>query len=206
MRSITLLCAPLLSLCLFDQILSAQRSPFEAVPKPPATPAPTVSGFNIESIEFRGARRIPQSTLRALIASRVGGAYDIATLRRDGQALQNTRRFSTILLETEPGRAGAIVRFVLAERPLIQAFDYQGDNILTIEEILERFRQRNITLRAETLYDEDELSPAAMTIQELLREKGRQNITVTPLVEPTGPLLLWPSPTVKITFTIAEKQ
>ena len=76
---------------------------------------------------------------------------------------------------------------------------------MTLEEILERFKQRNITLRAETLYDEEELSPAAMTIQEILRERGRQNITVTPFVESTGPLLLWPTPTVKITFTVAEK-
>jgi hypothetical protein len=45
-----------------------------------------------------------------------------------------------------------------------------------------------------------------MTIQELVGERGRQNITVTPFVEPTGPPLLWPSRTVKITFKVAEKQ
>lgn len=206
MPSIPLLSAPLWSLCLFVQVIPAQRSPFEAVPKQQEQPAPTGSGFNIESIEFRGARRMPQSILRALIVSRVGGAYDIATLRRDAQALQNTRRFSTILLETEPGRAGAIVRFALAERPLIESLDVQGDSTLTIEGITERFTMRNISLRAETFYDEGELARAALTIEELLREKGRNGITVTPSVEPTGPLLLWPPPTVKITFTVAQKQ
>lgn len=197
--------AGLLSLSLL-QAQSTQRNPFENVPNPPEPPAPAASGFTIEAIEFRGAKRIPNNVLRAMIHSRVGGAYDIATLRRDAQALQNTKRFSGIIWETEPGQAGAIVRFLLAERPLLQALDYQGDNTVTIAEILERFTQRDIKLRAETLYDEDELWRGATTIQELLAEKGRPNITVTPLVEPTGPQLLWPSPTVKITFRVEEKR
>jgi len=201
-----LVLAALLSLSLLRAQPSRQRNPFENIPEPSDPPAPTVSGFIIEAIEFRGAKRIPNNILRAMIYSRVGGAYDVATLRRDAQALQNTGRFSGVIWETEPGRAGAIVRFVLAERPLIQALDYQGDDTVTIAEILERFTQRNITLRAETLFDEAELEHAAITIQELVGERGRQNITVTPFVEPTGPPLVWPSPTVKITFTVAQKQ
>jgi hypothetical protein len=70
---------------------------------------------------------------------------------------------------------------------------------------MERFTQRKITLRAETLLDEAELGRAAMTIQELVRESGRQNATVTPFVEPTGTALIWPSPTVKVAFKVAEK-
>jgi outer membrane protein assembly factor BamA len=206
MRSSGLVVASLLGLGLLRAQSSTQRNPFENVPKPPEPPAPTGSGFTIESIEFRSAKRIPNDILRAMIHSRVGGAYDIATLRRDADALQNTRRFSGVILETEPGRAGAIVRFFLAERPLIQALDYQGDDTVTMAQILERFTQRKITLLAETLFDEAELGRAAMTIQELVAERGRRNTTVTPFVEPTGPPLLWPSPTVKITFKVAEKQ
>ena len=85
-------------------------------------------------------------------------------------------------LGTEPGPAGVIVRFVVVERPLIQSLEYQGDDTVTIAEVLERFKQRKIKLRAETLYHEDELGLAAATVQELLAERGRQNITVTLLV------------------------
>ena len=140
--------------------------------------------------------------------SRVGGAYDIETLRRDSQALYNTRRFSDIIWETELGPAGVIVRFVVAERPLIQSVDYQGDDTVTIPEILERFKQHKIELRPETLYDEDELGRAAATVQDLLAERGRQDITVTPLVEPIWPpstFKNWPPSTVKITFRVEEK-
>jgi outer membrane protein insertion porin family len=215
MRSYTLVLAPLIGLCVLQaQIVpaqatkrqetapsSTQRNPFEAVPEPPQSPPPKASGPTIEAIEFRGAKRVPQFALRAVIASRVGGAYDIETLRRDSRALYNTGRFSYIAWETEPRLAGAIVRFVVVERPVIQSIEYQGDDSVTIPEILERFEQRKVRLRVETLYDEDELPRAAVTVQELMAERGRQNVTVTPLVEPIGP----PS-TVKITFRVEEKQ
>jgi outer membrane protein insertion porin family len=178
---------------------STQRNPFEAVPEPP--PPPKVSGPTIEAIEFRGARRLPQSVLRAVIASRAGGAYDMETLRRDSQALYKTGRFSHIAWETEMGPAGAIVRFVVVERPLIQSIEYQGDDTVTIPEILERFKERKVNLRVETLYNDDELGRAAATVQELVAERGRQHITVTPLVES-----VWPHSTVRITFRVEEKQ
>jgi BlaR1 peptidase M56/Surface antigen variable number repeat len=178
---------------------STQRNPFEAVPEPPTSSLPKVSGPPIEAIEFQGAR-VPQFALRATITSRVGGAYDIDTLRRDSQSLYNTGRFSDVFWETEPGPKGVIVRFVLVQRPLIQSIEYQGDNTVTVPEILERFKQRKVKLRPETLYHEDELGRAAVTVQELVAERGRQNITVTPFVEPIQPS------TVKITFRVEKKQ
>ncbi len=99
------------------------------------------------------------------------------------------------------GPAGAIVRFVVVERPLIQSIEYQGDDTVTISEILERFKERKVNLRVETLYNGDELERAAATIQELVAARGRQHITVTPLVES-----IWPHSTVRITFRVAEKQ
>ena len=179
--------------------LSTQRNPFEAIPEPPQPSLPKGSGPPIEAIEFRGTR-VPQFALRAIIVSRVGGACDMETLRRDSQSLYNTGRFSDIHLETEPGPKGVIVRFVLVERPLIQSIEYQGDDTVTVSEIQERFKQRKVQLRAQTLYHEDELGLAAVTIQELVAERGRQNITVTPLVEPIQPS------TVKIIFRGEKKE
>jgi len=72
----------------------------------------------IEGIEFRGARRVPQDTLRAMVFSKVGDVYNEDTLRRDFNALWNTNRFDDIRLEMEKGeRGGIIVRFVVTERP-----------------------------------------------------------------------------------------
>lgn len=83
-----------------------QAPQFEA-PKPlaPGEPSagPPVAANVIETIQFRGARRVPQDTLRAMIFSKVGDVYNEDTLRRDFQLLWNTNRFDDIQLETERG-------------------------------------------------------------------------------------------------------
>ena len=178
---------------------STQHVLLEDVPRSPESSLPKASGPTIEAIEFKGAR-IPQFALRAIITSQVGDACDIETLRRDRQILYGTGRFSDIRLETEPGPKGVVVRFVVVQRPLIQSIEYQGDGTVTVPEILERFKERKVQLRPETLYHEDELGLAAVTVQDLLAERGRQNITVIPLVEPIQPS------TVKITFRVEKKE
>lgn len=181
-------------------VWGAQHNPFEEVPPLHEPPPVKVSGPTIEAIEFRGARRIPQSILRAVIASRPGGAFDNETLRRDVQALYQTGRFSEIALKTEPGRAGAIVRFMVEERPFIEEIDYQGDTTLTTVEIQNRLEERKINLRVDTLLHHDELARAVAAIQEQLAEKGRRNVTVTPVVAP-----LFSPGNVRITFVVDEK-
>jgi outer membrane protein assembly factor BamA len=138
--------------------------------------------------------------LRAVIASRAGSVYDLETLRRDAQALYNTGRFSNVAWETEMGPTGATVHFVVVERPLIQSIEYQGDDSVTIAEILARFRERRVNLRVETLFNGDEVGRAAATIENFVAEKTRKHITVTPVVEST-----WPDETVTITFRAAHK-
>ena len=74
----------------------------------------------IEGVEFRGARRIPQDTLRAMIFSK-GDVYKQETLRLDVVVLRNTDRFEDVRVSTEEGKRGGIVlRFVVIERPPIQ--------------------------------------------------------------------------------------
>ena len=184
MRSYTLALTALLGFCLLQAQIapaqatkpqksaSTQRNPFESVPQPPQSAPPKIAGPTIGTIEFRGASRVSQSSLRAVIESRVGNAYDRETLRRDAQALYNTGRFSDIRWESETGPAGAIVRFVVVERPLIQSIEYQGGGTVTISEVLERLKQRKVKLGVETLYIEDQLGRAAVTVQELVAEKG----------------------------------
>jgi outer membrane protein assembly factor BamA len=74
----------------------------------------------IEGVEFRGARRIPQDTLRAMIFSKVGDVYKQETLRLDVAVLRITDRFEDVRVSTEEGKRGGIVlRFVVIERPPI---------------------------------------------------------------------------------------
>src|SRR6266568_3348416 len=51
-------------------------------PKPAVEPKPEELSNTVENIEFRGARRVPQDTLRALIFTKKGDRLDPDTLRR----------------------------------------------------------------------------------------------------------------------------
>jgi outer membrane protein insertion porin family len=199
-------------------------NPFETIPtapaaQPPATPppptpqqqrpalesAPTVgqpvanpSGEVIEAFEFRGAKRVPQDTLKSLIASKAGDIYSPEVLRRDYMTLWNTGRFDDITLETEQGRTGLIVRFVLVERRVIRSIDYPGAKSVTVSEILDRFKERKVGLSVESQYDPNKVQRASVVLKEFLAERGHQYATVDPQIEQIPPSSL------KVSFVVNE--
>jgi outer membrane protein insertion porin family len=97
----------------------------------------------VERIEFRGARRIPQDTLRTMISSKPGDVYNEDALQRDLLALWNTKRLDDIRIETEKGdRGGVVVRFVLTERAAVRTIQRDGAKTVATVDILDRYRER----------------------------------------------------------------
>jgi outer membrane protein insertion porin family len=165
----------------------APPSPFET-PKPvEEAPQPAAVEDVIEAIEFRGARRVPQDTLRNLIFSRRGDKIDEDSLRRDFMALWNTGRFDDIRQEMEPGKTGQIVRFVLTERQVVRTVTYPGVKSVTVSDILDRFKERKIGSLIESMYDPSKIQRAKVVLQELLAERGRQFAKVEPEIRPIPP-------------------
>src|SRR5258708_38781833 len=109
-------------------------------PAKPAVETPQAFEDVVESIEFRGVRRVPQDTLRALIFTKRGDKLDEESIHRDFMALWNTGRFDDIRVEREAGKTGWILRFIMAERRVIRAIKYDGNKSVTHSEILERFQ------------------------------------------------------------------
>lgn len=178
--------------------------PAEA-PKPAPTAAPTpgtlpstLLGQPIEAIQFQGARRVPQDTLKALIVTHAGDVYSEESLRRDFMALWNTMRFDDIRLETEPGQTGLIIRFVVTERRVIRSINYDGIKSVTVSEILDRFKERKVGLSTESQYDPDKIQRAAVALKDFLAERGRQYAIVDPQIEQIPPSSL------KLTFNVNE--
>lgn len=170
-------------------------------PKPaPETPAATAAPADIiEDIEFRGSRRVPQDTLRALILTKKGDRYEQEALHRDFMALWNTGRFDDIRQEREPGpNGGWIVRFSLVERRVVRSIKYEGAKSVTISEILDRFKERKVGLSVETQYDPNRVQRAAVVLKEFLSERGRQYATVEPDIRQIPPSSL------EITFKVNE--
>lgn len=176
----------------------SQAKPTLEAPKVAEEPAPAPASDIIEIIEFRGARRVPQDTLRALIFSKKGDHVDKEVLRRDFMALWNTGRFDDITLETELGRTGQIIRFVVVERRVVRTIKYEGIKSVTVSEILDRFKERKVGLSVESQYDPNKVQRAAVVLKEFLSERGRQFAEVAPDIRQIPPSSL------SVTFNVNE--
>jgi len=191
-----------------------KANPFETVPTAPEqqappkleAPKPAEAQANpdrpiddtIELIEFRGARRVPQDTLRALIITKKGDKYDEETLHRDFMALWNTSRFDDIRMEREVGKTGWIVRFTVVERRIVRSIKYDGLKSITQSEILDRFKERKVGLSVESQYDPNKIQRARNVLQDYLAERGRQFATVEPELRQVPPSSL------ELTFKVNE--
>ena len=188
-----------------------QPNPFENVPqgnepqKPPtpegaqeAKTAP-VNENTIEAVEFRGQRRVPQDTLRALIYTKKGDTYDEEALHRDFMALWNTGRFDDLKLEKEKGPGGGIIiRFLVTERRVVRSIDYNGLKSISKSEVLDRFKERKVSLTPESNFDMGKVQYARNVLAEYLSERGRQYATVTPDIRQVPPS------SVEIIFQVDE--
>jgi outer membrane protein insertion porin family len=170
-------------------------------PKPAApTAVRPVNGKVVAGVEFRGARRTPQETLKAQVEPYVRGGdiYNEEALRRAYMVLWNTGKFDDITLETEDSADGVIVRFLLTERRVIRSIHYTGIKSISESEILDRFKERKVGLTVEQQYDPGRVQHAATVIKEYEAERGHQYATVDPQVEQQPPSSL------ALTFLVSE--
>jgi outer membrane protein insertion porin family len=177
---------------------ATEAKPQLEAPKPTAEVKAPAAQEVVEAVEFRGARRVPQDTLRAMILTKKGDIYDEDGLHRDFMTLWNTGRFDDIRLEREPGKTGVVVRFVVVERSLVRSIKYEGNKSVTVSEILDRFKERRVGLTVETQYDPNKVQRASIVLKEYLAERGRQFATVEPQVRRIPPSSL------EITFMVNE--
>ncbi len=174
------------------------RAPQLEAPRQAPVAPPPVGGKVIAGIEFRGARRTPQDTLKAQIYTKTGDIYNEETLRRDYMLLWNTGKFDDITLETEEAPEGLIVRFILTERRVIRSIHYTGNHSISESEILDRFKERKVGLTVEQQYDPGRVQHAASVIKDYEAERGHQYATVDPQVEQQPPSSL------ALTFIVNE--
>src|SRR5689334_18894677 len=176
--------------------------PEAAKPPAPGTPAaPTAEQpptNTIESINFQGARRVPQDTLRAMIFTKRGDMYDPEALHRDLITLWNTNRFDNIEWTREAGQTGWIITFKVQERPVVRTIKYDGLKSITTSEVLDRFKERRVGLTPESTYDRNKVQRAQVVLQDYLAERGRQFATVMPELQP------FPPSSLNIVFKVDE--
>ena len=125
-------------------------------------------------------------TLKARIFSREADVFNEETLRRDFQALWNTRFFEDVKLRVEdsPDKPnGKIIIFEVKERPVIRRIRYDGTHSVSESDILDRFKERKVGLTVESQFDPTRIKKAEVVLKELLGEHGRQFAKVSPQYE-----------------------
>ncbi|MGH9327686.1 MAG: outer membrane protein assembly factor BamA [Terriglobia bacterium] len=169
--------------------------------KKPAAPAkaPGKKQVLIDSIEFRGNRRIPESTLMARIFSRPGQAYSVNAIERDFMALWNTGYFDDIraIAQDDPDGNKTII-FYVREKKLVRSIDYKGLNSVTESDVMDRFRQEHVGLSIMSQYDPVTIKFAIVVLKEMLAENGRQFAKVVARTRDIPP------DSVALTFVVTE--
>jgi outer membrane protein insertion porin family len=174
-------------------------APPVAAPEAPRATRPGLPPQNvIEGIEFRGARRVRQDTLLALIFSKKGDRLDEDALHRDFMALWNSGRFDDLRIEREAGKEGWIIRFVVVERPVVRTIKYEGNKSVSVSDILDRYKDKKVGLVVESQYDPNRVQRAKNVLLELLAEHGHLSAKVDPQIRRVPPSSL------ELTFKIDE--
>jgi outer membrane protein insertion porin family len=176
--------------------------PAVAAPATPSAPRATLPGQPpanvIEDIQFRGARRVRQDTLQALIVSKKGDRLDEEVLHRDFISLWNSHRFDDLRIEREAGKEGWILRFIVVERPVVRTIKYEGNKSVSVSDILDRYKDKKVGLVVESQYDPDKVQRAKNVLLELLAEHGHLSAKVDPQLRRVPPSSL------ELTFKIDE--
>ncbi len=152
----------------------------------------------VAEIVIHGNRRIPADTIRARMFTRPGDIYDQAALERDFNSLWNTGYFDDLRIEREPSTKGWIIHVYVKEKPTIREIKAVGLNSVSWSDVLDKFKERKLSLSQESQYDPTKVKRAEVIIKELLAAHGRQFATVTSEVRPIPPAA------VGLTFVVKE--
>ena len=153
----------------------------------------------VEGVEIRGNRRIPSDTIKYRIQTKAGDILNMDVIRRDVKDLYSQGYFDDIRVDSEDGKnGGIIVVFQVQEKPLIRSIDFMGANSITKSEILDKLKEKKISVSQESPYNPARQKQVEGVIKSMLAEKGHQDATVETTVEDVPPN------SVKLLFKIDE--
>ncbi|HLH30490.1 MAG TPA: outer membrane protein assembly factor BamA, partial [Terriglobia bacterium] len=156
-------------------------------------------GRNVESVIVENNRRIPSDTIKYHIHTRQGSPFSMDVIRRDVKELYAQNYFDDIRVDTQEGqRGGVVVVFTVKEKPLIRTIDFMGLNSITRSDILDKLKEKKISVGQESPYDPSKLKQVQGVIKSMLAEKGHQDAKVDYTTEDIPPN------SIKLTFKVEE--
>jgi len=139
----------------------------------------------IENIEVEGNRQYKQETILYYISSKVGDPYDEERLQQDFLSLYNTGFFEDLTFLARDGARGKILVIRVVEKPIVAEFRFdQGLKTVSGEEARKKLAEAKIELTGERPLDRNLNHRAAVFVEGLLRQEGREYPEVVPVEQP----------------------
>jgi outer membrane protein insertion porin family len=156
-------------------------------------------GARVENVRIDGNKRVPSDSIKYRIQTKPGGVLNMNTIRRDVKELYAQNLFDDIRVDSEDGKTGGVVVvFTIKEKPLIRSVDFPGANSITRSDILDKLKEKKISISQESPYDPAKVKQVETVLKSMLAEKGHQEAKVEFTPEDVPPN------SVKLTFKIDE--
>lgn len=158
-----------LALALAPRLAFAQGAPTDepAQIKLPQTEAEKAEGTPIESVEIEGNRRVAVEDVLTYIHERAGQTFKVAELQSDVRSLWEANFFRDIQVDLQHGSKGVKLRFRVDERPNIKAIEFEGNDELDNEKLLEA-----VEIKVNTIYSAPAVRRSVQKIKDAYTEKG----------------------------------
>ena len=119
----------------------------------------------VEDVRISGNRRIPSDTIKYNLQTKTNDRLNPAVIARDVKTLMAQGYFDDVRVDAEPGKTGQIVTFVVKEKPTIRSVKYDGLKSVTNSEVLDKLKEKKVSISQESVYDPTKIKKAETIIK-----------------------------------------
>jgi len=150
-------------------------------------------GIKVTAIEIRGNKRIELPAIAGRLTLKPGDPYTPENVRGQIKILYDTGFFEEVQVETESGTGGAVLTFLVREKPFITEIVFDGNKELSDDKLKEK-----ITIKSQAFLDQLQAKESAEKIRLAYQGDGYFNCRVFPVVQTLD------EDRKRLTFFIAE--
>lgn len=136
----------------------------------------------VEAVEVVGNRRLAKEDILKHVKTRAGEPYSEELIRRDLKAVLKLGWFDATrsrVTQEDGRRGGVILVFEVVELPLILDVTFEGLGEVKESELIDAFRQQNIKVAKDCVYEPVEIRKAIRRIKEIFASRGWPDYAVT---------------------------
>lgn len=136
------------------------------------------AGVKVTAIEIRGNKRIELPAITGRLTLKPGDPYTPENVRGQIKILYETGFFEEVQVETESGTGGAVLIFLVREKPFITEIVFDGNKELSDDKLKEK-----ITIKSQAFLDQLQAKESAEKIRLAYQGDGYFNCRVFPVVQ-----------------------